>query len=93
MNGWCREPTLRELLSDSLVNTVMKADGVDAEQLETMLRVVAASRSRYDAPTGLPFWRSQYRDGPMNFTRGNRPSRRRERAPAPRPRACPGWSD
>jgi hypothetical protein len=95
MNWWYREPSLRELLSDSLVITVMKADGVDAEELETMLRIVAASRSRplHDAPPGQLFRRSRYRDARMNFTRGNRPGWRRERASASRPRALPGWSD
>jgi hypothetical protein len=44
MNWWYRDPTLAELLSDSLVKLVMKADGVDADELETMLRTVAASR-------------------------------------------------
>jgi hypothetical protein len=87
MNWWCREPTLREMLSDSLVITVMKADGVDAEELKTMLRVVAASRSRplHDAPPRLLSWRSQHRGECMNFSRSNRPGWRREQASAPRP--------
>jgi hypothetical protein len=34
------------LLSDSLVKLVMKADGVDADELETMLRNVADSRPK-----------------------------------------------
>jgi hypothetical protein len=46
MNWWYREPTLAELLSDSLIKLVMKADGVDADALETMLRNVAASRPK-----------------------------------------------
>ena len=46
MNWWYRDPTLGELLSDSLVKLVMKADGVDADALETMLRNVAASRPK-----------------------------------------------
>jgi hypothetical protein len=46
MNWWYREPTLTELLSDGLVKLVMKADGVDAGELETMLRRVAASRPK-----------------------------------------------
>jgi hypothetical protein len=44
MNWWYRDPTLAELLSDSLVKLVMKADGVDADELQTMLRNVANSR-------------------------------------------------
>jgi hypothetical protein len=34
MNWSYREPTLDELLSDSLIKLVMKADGVDADELE-----------------------------------------------------------
>jgi hypothetical protein len=34
------------LLSDSLVKLVMKADGVDADELQTMLRNVANSRPK-----------------------------------------------
>jgi hypothetical protein len=40
MNG-CREPTLPELLSDSIVKAVMKADGVDPTALEAQLRSMA----------------------------------------------------
>ncbi len=36
-----REPTIAEILSDSLVKVVMRADGVDAEMLERDLRSVA----------------------------------------------------
>ena len=46
MNWGYREPTLDELLSDNLVKLVMKADGVDADELEAMLSRVAASRPR-----------------------------------------------
>jgi hypothetical protein len=49
MNWSCREPTLDELLSDKLVKLVMKADGVEADELEAMLRRVAASRPREKA--------------------------------------------
>lgn len=36
-----REPTLQELLSDSIVEAVMKADAVDPAQLAAMLAGVA----------------------------------------------------
>jgi hypothetical protein len=36
-----REPTIAELLSDSLVKVVMRADGVDPEMLERDLRSMA----------------------------------------------------
>jgi hypothetical protein len=36
-----REPTIAEILSDSLVKVVMRADGVDPEMLERDLRSMA----------------------------------------------------
>ena len=36
-----REPTIAEILSDSIVKAMMRADGVDAEVLERDLRSVA----------------------------------------------------
>ena len=36
-----REPTIAEILADSLVKVVMRADGVDAEMLERDLRTMA----------------------------------------------------
>ena len=45
------EPSLKKLLSEPIVTSLMKADGVDREQLVTMLREIAAdltSRSRKD---------------------------------------------
>ena len=45
MNRCYREPTLTEIMSDHLVTLLMKADGVDPGELETMLRHVADSRS------------------------------------------------
>jgi hypothetical protein len=36
-----REPTLKEILSDSVTRDVMEADGVDPHELEAMLSVVA----------------------------------------------------
>jgi hypothetical protein len=35
-----REPTLEEILSDSIIKAVMKADGVDPQQLAAMLKEV-----------------------------------------------------
>ena len=49
--SWCtREPTITEMLSDSLVMAMMKADGVDPVALEAQLRSVAqgASAARCD---------------------------------------------
>jgi hypothetical protein len=37
--NWChREPTLDEILSDSIVRAVMEADGVEPQELAAMLR-------------------------------------------------------
>jgi DNA-binding GntR family transcriptional regulator len=54
MNWSYREPTLGEMLSDSLVKLVMKADGVDADELEAMLRRVAASRPKEKSTSYFP---------------------------------------
>ena len=46
---WCHgEPTLEDMLTDPLIETVMRADGVDAEELRPALNEMAelvASRS------------------------------------------------
>jgi hypothetical protein len=41
MNGSFREPSLGEILSDSIVKALMKADGVDPQWLEALLRRIA----------------------------------------------------
>lgn len=38
---WYREPTLEDLMSDSLVSAVMEADSVDPRELKLMLSQVA----------------------------------------------------
>jgi hypothetical protein len=38
MNWYYAEPTLGEILSDSIIGAVMAADGVDRHQLEATLR-------------------------------------------------------
>jgi hypothetical protein len=35
-----REPTLKEILSDSIVTALMAADGVDPHELEAMLQKI-----------------------------------------------------
>ena len=45
--GSYREPTLAELMSDSIVETVMRADAVDSDELHRMLdRIAHAVRAR-----------------------------------------------
>jgi hypothetical protein len=40
--SFCRcEPTMAEILSDSIVQAVMEADGVDPKRLEALLRSMA----------------------------------------------------
>ena len=41
MNWYRREPTLEEILADSIVRAVMEADGVDPDALEAMLKGVS----------------------------------------------------
>ena len=41
MDCRCREPTLTEILSDSITAAVMQADAVDLPQLEAMLHEIA----------------------------------------------------
>lgn len=43
-----REPTLEDILSDSIVRAVMAADGVDPRKLRTMLSRVGARSVRDD---------------------------------------------
>jgi hypothetical protein len=38
MNWYHREPTLDEMLSDSIVKAVMEADGIDPQELAATLR-------------------------------------------------------
>jgi hypothetical protein len=46
MNWHRREPTLEEILSDSITRAVMEADGVDREELEAMLSQIGGGASR-----------------------------------------------
>ena len=44
VSGACREPTLEEILSDSIVQAVMRADAVEPEELRALLGKVARMR-------------------------------------------------
>ena len=50
MSWYFREPTLSEILSDSIVKALMNADGVDPIALEAMLRQMAAGDHAPIAP-------------------------------------------
>jgi hypothetical protein len=44
---WCRrEPTIAEILSDSIVRSLMRADGVDPNELGAMLKRMAGAQTR-----------------------------------------------
>jgi hypothetical protein len=51
----CRqsEPTLEEILSDSIIKAVMKADGVDPHQLAAMLKEVG---QKWAGAGSCPLW-------------------------------------
>ena len=51
---WCRprELTVNEMLSDAIVQALMDADGVDASDLEAMLKGVAARRGANQSTAG-----------------------------------------
>ena len=42
MSLHCREPSLEEMLADSITRAVMEADGVDPGELDAELRQIAA---------------------------------------------------
>jgi hypothetical protein len=45
MTSYFRDPTLVELLSDPLTHAVMRADHVNAQELENLLRDLARRRA------------------------------------------------
>ncbi len=56
--NWChREPTLEEILSDSIIRAVMAADGVDPQELEAALR-----QARQNSRPAQSGWRWAPRD-------------------------------
>jgi hypothetical protein len=62
MNWYHREPTLDEILSDSIVRAVMEADGVDPQELAATLRQTGRKlirRERRWAPRSMPAYRAR----------------------------------
>jgi hypothetical protein len=55
-----RQPTLKHILSDCITQAVMRADGVDPRELETMLAQVAEDvrRLRNTSPAGARLLRA-----------------------------------
>ncbi len=64
MNCYRREPTLKDLLSDPIIEAVMEADGVDRYELETMLKEVGG---KLDAARGMRFW-APWPAGPQHLS-------------------------
>jgi hypothetical protein len=57
MHWYYREPTLQDMLSDSIVKDLMAADGVDPRELEEALMQVRSSRiSQAGRLDPLPAW-------------------------------------
>jgi len=49
--NWChREPTLDEILSDSIVRAVMEADGIEPQELAAMLRQAGPKQDHNSIP-------------------------------------------
>jgi len=46
----CRQPAIKEVVNDTLIRAVMRADGVDPAELESTLRSLAARRQRAPRP-------------------------------------------
>ena len=47
------EPTLEDILSDSIIKAVMKADGVDPHQLAAMLKEVGRKWAGVSRPSSM----------------------------------------
>jgi hypothetical protein len=61
MNWVYREPTLSEILSDSIVKAVMEADGIDPQELAERLRQAGRKlirRERRRASRSIPAYRA-----------------------------------
>ena len=54
MTSYFRDPTLAELLSDPLTRAVMRADGVNPQELEASFRDLAARRA--ESPSVARSW-------------------------------------
>jgi hypothetical protein len=54
--NWChREPTLDEILSDSIVRAVMEADGIKPQELAAMLRLAGPKQDHNTMADDLKF--------------------------------------
>jgi len=54
MNWSYREPTLDEILSDSIIRALMEADGIDPQELAATLRLTGRKLVRRADPLGAP---------------------------------------
>jgi hypothetical protein len=56
MHWYHREPTLKEMLSDSIVRAVMRADGVHPHEIEAILVQVSPRPLPYPPPQAGEGW-------------------------------------
>jgi hypothetical protein len=56
VNWYQHEPTLDKILSDSIIEAVMKADGVDPHQLAAMLKEVGQRWAVVRGPASMRCW-------------------------------------
>ena len=70
MNWYRREPTLEEILSDSITRAVMEADGVDRGELEAMLSRVGRSALPRRRGRGWTPWPADLATPPVEQARG-----------------------
>ena len=70
MNWYHREPTLEEILSDSITRALMEADGVDRGELEAMLSRVGRSALPRRHGRGWTPWPADLSTPPVEQARG-----------------------
>jgi hypothetical protein len=56
MTSYFRDPTLAELLSDPMTRAVMRADGVNPQELEASFRDLAARHTESSAGAAQGWW-------------------------------------
>jgi hypothetical protein len=74
MSWYFREPTLSEILSDSIVKALMNADGVNPIALEAMLRQIAAGDHAPIAPDPVRLLVNSLDCVPVSFLNGRKPT-------------------
>ena len=57
MNAQCSDLSIDDVMTDPMIGTVMKADGVDPRAFRALLDRVAGTRTRRERCLGVPFQR------------------------------------